>query len=90
MGLSAFREGVLAGNELACEREVGFGALRLDVVEDHRFAVAWGFSEPDIPGNDGRVDAVAEEFPDLPSDLLGQVCGLVNEVTADRRLRSLP
>ena len=47
-----------AREELARQRDVGFGAARLHVVEDRGQAVARRFAEPDVARDDGGEDAL--------------------------------
>ena len=60
------------------QREVALAALRADVVEQDRLAVAGRLGEPHVAGDDGLEDLVVEGPPDLVGHLVGQVVGRVH------------
>src|SRR5690349_15855745 len=66
-----------AREHFAREREVGFGPLRLCVVKYGRHAVARRLAETNVAGNDGGVDPIDEERPDVARHLLPQIRALV-------------
>ena len=59
------------------ERDVGFGAARFRVVENHRQAVTRRFTQPDVARDHGLVDLVLEELADVARDLLSEIRALV-------------
>ena len=61
----------------ARQGEIGLGPLRLDVVGQDGFAERGGLPQADVAWNHGAIDAAAEVFPDVVSDLPGEVSAVV-------------
>jgi hypothetical protein len=64
-------------DELVREGDVGLGAARSRVIEDHGHAVAWRLAEPNVARNDGAVDLITKELADVGAHLLAQVRAVV-------------
>src|SRR5512139_3235427 len=53
--------------------EIALGALRADIIEQHRLAVARRLAQGHVAVDHGLVDLAAEVFPDLLGHLLGKI-----------------
>jgi len=60
----------VACEDFVCEREIGFGVARFDVVHNRGYAVVRCFIELDVLGNDCVEYAVLEERADVACYLL--------------------
>src|SRR5579883_3488069 len=60
-GRKRSRSGSLATQKLGRQTDIGLGARRAKIVEQHRLAVARRFADPDIAWDHRFVDRVAEE-----------------------------
>ena len=68
---------LLRVEELEGQVAVGFGSAGAGVVEGYGFAVAGGFGEADVAGDDGLEELFAEEISEVVGDLLGEVGAVV-------------
>src|SRR5687767_7896155 len=63
----------ISREDLARKRDIRLRAARFGVVEKRGHTVARRFSEPDVPRDDGGVDAILKERADILRDLLSQI-----------------
>jgi hypothetical protein len=68
---------LVAGQELPCQLEIGFGAARARIIERHRLAVAWSLRKTYIPRNHGAIKDVAKVFAERLRHLLRKVGAIV-------------
>src|SRR5262249_46507631 len=80
----AWRSGcLLIGQDFLGELNVSFGSTGRGVIKKDGFAVARGFGETDVAGDDGAEDLVAEEFAEVGGDELGEVGAVVKHGEED-------
>ena len=77
------RNDAVAGKDFKGEVVVGLGAAGFGVVKRDGFAVAGGFGEPDVAGDDGFEQLVAEECFEVFGDLLGEIGAVVEHREQD-------
>src|SRR5207249_6375710 len=64
-------------DDLLCQADVTFSALRFDVIEQNRLAVARRFAQPNIAGNDRFKQLWPEESAKVLHHLIGEVRPLI-------------
>jgi hypothetical protein len=64
-------------NHLFGEVEVALRPTTVGIVEEYGLAEAGCLGQADVPGNNGGEDLVAEELPEIVSNLLGQARTLI-------------